>query len=346
MLAEDRRLREFFEENRLLMLPLEEEVVFLRQCSERFRFYADILRQTPASYRSTRARRTMAARRRARSADGSGAEALSGEETAADVDTPGRVRRRGPRRRLPPRRGARRRPTPRLPGSSCSRSTSGSCSSPRSTWIGWRRRSTPRSSIRSRRWRRSATSSACSPPAPAIRASRRPTSWSAHRGGQEPPGGDALCRLLEGIWEIEIPVLTIEGPNYTYPSDINELRGATRGFIRSDEEGLLTSFHESSSRAPFSVILIDEVEKAHSQLLTFFLSILDRGTTTDNRGKVLNFSNCMLFFTSNLGYSDAQQGSAPIGYSGRGRPHQCRRRRRPPRAAARAQAGVRQPRAA
>ena len=40
-------------------------------------------------------------------------------------------------------------------------------------------------------------------------------------------------------------MLTIEGPNYTYPSDINELRGATRGFIRSDEEGLLTSFHES-----------------------------------------------------------------------------------------------------
>jgi ATP-dependent Clp protease ATP-binding subunit ClpB len=62
-------------------------------------------------------------------------------------------------------------------------------------------------------------------------------------------------------------------------------------------------------------MLIDEVEKAHPQLLTFFLSILDRGTTTDNRGNILNFSNCMLFFTSNLGYSDAQQRSTPIGYS-------------------------------
>ena len=125
---------------------------------------------------------------------------------------------------------------------------------------------------------------------------------------------ESLCRTLEGIWRIEVPMLTIEGPNYTYPSDINELRGATRGFIRSDEEGLLTSFHEKSSKSPFSVILVDEVEKAHSQLLTFMLPILDRGTTTDNHGSVLNFANCMFFFTSNLGYSDAQQRSAPIGY--------------------------------
>ena len=45
--------------------------------------------------------------------------------------------------------------------------------------------------------------------------------------------------LLEEAWGIDIPFLTLEGPNYTYPSDINELRGATRGFIRSDEEGML-----------------------------------------------------------------------------------------------------------
>jgi ATP-dependent Clp protease ATP-binding subunit ClpA len=125
---------------------------------------------------------------------------------------------------------------------------------------------------------------------------------------------ESLVRLLEGVWRVEVPLLTIEGPNYTYPSDINELKGATRGFIRSDEEGLLTTFHESSSKAPFSVILVDEVEKAHPQLRTFFLSILDRGTTTDNRGRVLNFSNSIVFFTSNLGYSDAMQRSAPIGY--------------------------------
>ncbi|HXV75105.1 MAG TPA: AAA family ATPase, partial [Candidatus Polarisedimenticolaceae bacterium] len=125
---------------------------------------------------------------------------------------------------------------------------------------------------------------------------------------------ETLGRLLTAAWGIEVPALTIEGPSYTYPSDINELRGATRGFIRSDEEGLLTAFHQKSARAPLALILVDEVEKAHPQLLTFFLSILDRGTTTDNRGQLLNFANCMLFFTSNIGYSDAQQRSLPIGY--------------------------------
>jgi ATP-dependent Clp protease ATP-binding subunit ClpA len=125
---------------------------------------------------------------------------------------------------------------------------------------------------------------------------------------------ESLGRVLEAIWQVEIPMLTIEGPNYTYPSDINELRGATRGFIRSDEEGLLSAFHDRASKAPVSIILVDEIEKAHPQLRTFFLSILDRGTTTDNKGRVLNLANSIVFFTSNLGYSEREQRTAPIGY--------------------------------
>jgi ATP-dependent Clp protease ATP-binding subunit ClpA len=125
---------------------------------------------------------------------------------------------------------------------------------------------------------------------------------------------ESLARVLEGIWQVEVPMLTIEGPNYTYPSDINELRGATRGFIRSDEEGLLAAFQERAAKAPVSIILVDEVEKAHVQLRTFFLSILDRGTTTDNKGRVLNLANAIVFFTSNLGYSEREQRTAPIGY--------------------------------
>jgi ATP-dependent Clp protease ATP-binding subunit ClpC len=113
-----------------------------------------------------------------------------------------------------------------------------------------------------------------------------------------------------------VPLLLLEGPNYTYPSDINELRGAARGFIRSDEEGVLTEFHHRSSVAPFAVILVDEVEKSHAQLQRFFLSVMDRGTVTDNRGQTLRFSNTLLVFTSNLGYSGAQQQGEPIGYGG------------------------------
>ncbi|MFQ5718692.1 MAG: AAA family ATPase [Acidobacteriota bacterium] len=125
---------------------------------------------------------------------------------------------------------------------------------------------------------------------------------------------ETLIAMLEEEWKIEIPFLTLEGPNYTYPSDINELRGATRGFIRSDEEGILTEFHHRAAGAPLSVLLIDEVEKAHPQLRKFFLSIMDRGTVTDNRGQVLSFANSMLVFTSNIGYSDLARHGAPIGY--------------------------------
>lgn len=127
---------------------------------------------------------------------------------------------------------------------------------------------------------------------------------------------ERLASALARRWETEVPLLTIEGPNYTYPSDINELRGATRGFIRSDEPGILTSFHERACAAPLSVILIDEVEKAHPQLIRFFLSILDRGTTTDAHGNELSFAGSLVFFTSNIGHEASADAGRPIGFGG------------------------------
>jgi hypothetical protein len=127
---------------------------------------------------------------------------------------------------------------------------------------------------------------------------------------------ETLRELFQHQWGLEIPMLTIEGPNYTYPSDINELRGATRGFIRSDEPGLLTEFHERSAKAPVSIILVDEVEKAHAQLRKFFLSILDRGTVTDAQGQELSFAGALIFFTSNIGYKERDATSHPIGFAG------------------------------
>lgn len=125
---------------------------------------------------------------------------------------------------------------------------------------------------------------------------------------------ESLIRLFERLWGIEVPYLELEGPEFTYPSDINELKGAARGFIRSDEEGIMTKFHERAHDKPFSVILVDEVEKSHPQLRRFFLPIMDRGVMTDNRGRVLHFANTTIFFTSNIGYSDAQSSTAPIGF--------------------------------
>ena len=125
---------------------------------------------------------------------------------------------------------------------------------------------------------------------------------------------ECVARVLESHWEVQIPFLVIEGPQFTYPSDVNELRGATRGFIRSDEPGILTEFHDLSSRAPLSIILVDEIEKAHPQLSKFFLSIMDRGSIHDNRGHELSFEGTILSFTSNLGYSASDLPVEPIGY--------------------------------
>ena len=136
---------------------------------------------------------------------------------------------------------------------------------------------------------------------------------------------ESVATVLGGMWGIEIPFLIIEGPQYTHPSDVHDLRGATRGFIRSDEPGILAEFHERASRSPLSVLLVDEVEKAHPQLQKFFLPIMDRGFFHDNRGRRLGFEGSLLAFTSNLGYSTAELSMDPIGYRG-GSEERLRRR--------------------
>lgn len=298
-LADDRRLRRFFKENRLLTLPLEEEVVFLRQCSERFRVHAEILHRIHSDGVETD------------EAPAAGPAAAVAAEPAPQTSL---VRVGAPEGD---------------PYLAAARGDDGAGAASREHMVSAWERILLFSALDLDRLRdaldaividqQQAVQSLCDEFAlfaAGTRDLRKPPAYFlvGPTGVGKNHLIESLCRLLEGLWRIDVPMLTIEGPNYTYPSDINELRGATRGFIRSDEEGLLTSFHERSSRSPFAVILVDEVEKAHPQLVTFFLSILDRGTTTDNRGTVLNFANCMIFFTSNLGYSDAQVQSAPIGF--------------------------------
>jgi hypothetical protein len=306
LLAEDRRLREFFKDNRLLMLPLEEEVVFLQQCSEKFQLYADILKRTHGATPRGAELHDVASRVPLMAA---AADAL-GARTEDDLGLPAAP---AGDPYLEAARGE----------------STGEVQIGKERLISGYERILLFSSLDMQRLRAALRATVVDQPqaidvlcdefslfAAGTRDQRKPPAYFlvGPTGVGKNHMVESLCRLLEGIWRIEIPILTIEGPNYTYPSDINELRGATRGFIRSDEDGLLTSFHEKSSRSPLAAILVDEVEKAHPHLLTFFLSILDRGTTTDNRGSVLNFANCLLFFTSNLGYSDAQQRGAPIGY--------------------------------
>ena len=300
MLAEDRRLKRFFQDNTLAMLPIEEEVVFLRQCAEKFNVYADVLKgsqtgepvglELPVKEVPTTVEFAGAIGQDLREAsertEEQYAEAAQGGYEADAILTRDQLLSAYERILL--------------------------FSSLDLDKLGGGLKSTVIDQPR-------AIDALCdefSLFAAGTRDLCRPPSYFlvGPTGVGKNYAVESLGRALSSLWKIEIPTLTIEGPNYTYPSDINELKGATRGFIRSDEDGILTAFHEKSSRAPLSVILVDEIEKAHPQLITFFLSILDRGTTTDNRGSVLNFSNCLIFFTSNLGYSDRQQDSAMVGF--------------------------------
>jgi hypothetical protein len=300
MLAEDRRLKRFFQDNTLARLPIEEEVVFLRQCADKFNLYADVLKGS-------------------RTEDPVGLDAPL-TEVPTTVEFAGAI-------------GQDLRDASDRTEAQYAEAAQGGYEAEailtRDQLLSAYERILLFSSLDLDKLRGGLESTVIDQPraiealcdefslfAAGTRDLRRPPAYFlvGPTGVGKNYLVESLGRALAGLWKIEIPTLTIEGPNYTYPSDINELKGATRGFIRSDEDGILTTFHEKSSRAPLAIILVDEVEKAHPQLITFFLSILDRGTTTDNRGTVLNFSNCLIFFTSNLGYSDRQQDAAMVGF--------------------------------
>ena len=302
LLAEDRRLREFFKQNRLLMLPLEEEVVFLQQCSDKLPLYAEILKRIQ-DFRDPRTGDAEGQAGEILSRVGWMAQAAEALAEPAGSEDPYLLAARGEG----------------VPEPEASRDHLLS-SYERTLLFSALDVDRLRTALRAVVVDQDAAVDALCDEfdlfAAGTRDPRKPPAFFlvGPTGVGKNHLVESLCRLLSGLWGAEVPILTIEGPSYTYPSDIHELRGATRGFIRSDEDGLLATFHERAGKAPLAVILVDEVEKAHPQLRTFFLSMLDRGTVTDNRGRVLDFTNTMIFFTSNLGYSDVQQSAAPIGY--------------------------------
>ena len=85
----------------------------------------------------------------------------------------------------------------------------------------------------------------------------------------------------------------------TEKHSVSRLIGAPPGYIGFDSGGQLT---DAVSRHPYSVILIDEADKAHADVFNLFLQILDDGRLTDSKGNVVDFKHCYIIFTSNLGY--------------------------------------------
>ncbi len=118
-------------------------------------------------------------------------------------------------------------------------------------------------------------------------------------------GKTELARALaEFLFDDEQALIRLDMSEYMEKHSVARLVGAPPGYIGYDEGGQLT---EAIRRKPFSVVLLDEVEKAHPDVFNILLQVLDDGRLTDSQGRVVNFRNAVVIMTSNLGSQAIQQ---------------------------------------
>jgi len=104
--------------------------------------------------------------------------------------------------------------------------------------------------------------------------------------------------LAEVLFDDENAITRIDMSEYQERHSVSRLVGAPPGYVGYDEGGQLT---EAVRRKPYSIILLDEIEKAHPDTFNILLQVLDDGRLTDNKGRVANFKNTIIIMTSNMG---------------------------------------------
>jgi ATP-dependent Clp protease ATP-binding subunit ClpB len=104
--------------------------------------------------------------------------------------------------------------------------------------------------------------------------------------------------LAEYLFDADSMMTRIDMSEYQEKHSVSRLIGAPPGYVGYDEGGQLT---EAVRRKPYSVILLDEIEKAHPDVFNILLQVLDDGRLTDNKGRVVNFKNTIIIMTSNIG---------------------------------------------
>ncbi|MFF3039538.1 ATP-dependent Clp protease ATP-binding subunit, partial [Arthrobacter citreus] len=111
--------------------------------------------------------------------------------------------------------------------------------------------------------------------------------------------------LAEFLFGDEEALITLDMSEYSEKHTVSRLFGAPPGYVGYEEGGQLT---EKVRRRPFSVVLFDEVEKAHADLFNSLLQILEDGRLTDSQGRVVDFKNTIIIMTTNLGTKDISKG--------------------------------------
>ena len=104
--------------------------------------------------------------------------------------------------------------------------------------------------------------------------------------------------LAESLFGTEDAMIRIDMSEFMEPHSVAKLIGAPPGYVGFDDGGQLT---EKIRRKPYSVILFDEIEKAHPDVMNMLLQILEDGRLTDSQGRTVNFKNTVIIMTSNIG---------------------------------------------
>lgn len=112
-------------------------------------------------------------------------------------------------------------------------------------------------------------------------------------------GKTALCKsLAEFLFDTQSALVRIDMSEFMEKHSVSRLIGAPPGYVGYEEGGYLT---EAVRRRPYSIILLDEIEKAHVDVFNILLQLLDEGRLTDSQGRTVDFRNCVIVMTSNIG---------------------------------------------
>ncbi len=125
-------------------------------------------------------------------------------------------------------------------------------------------------------------------------------------------GKTELARALaEFLFADREALIRVDMSEYMEKFSVSRLIGAPPGYVGYEDSGTLT---KAVRRRPYSVVLLDEIEKAHPDVFNILLQVLDEGHLTDNYGRQIDFKNTVLIMTSNLGARDISKGKASLGF--------------------------------
>lgn len=145
-----------------------------------------------------------------------------------------------------------------------------------------------------------------------IASSRRPIASFIFMGPTGVGKTELVKTIAREVYNDEDALIKIDMSEFMERHNTSRLTGTTAGYIGYDEGGQLT---ESVRRKPYSVVLFDEIEKAHPDVLNILLQILEDGVLTDGKGRKIDFKNTVIVMTSNIGARKLTESAAPIGFS-------------------------------